>query len=101
MSKPLELVIYPPVPRCPISSGWSFARVDWFDDRATERKLSEKKRLTEAELAAEYYRSSFLHENSLSENDGYDGMPETREHRLQSATFFRFAKLPHYDEVPA
>jgi len=61
----------------------------------------ERKRLTDAELAAEYYRSAFLHENSLSENDGYDGMPETQAHRHQATMLWRFATLPHYDEVTA
>ena len=60
--------------------------------------VAKDKRFTEAELAAEYYRSGFLHENSLAENDGYDGMPETREHRRQSLIFHRFATLPHYDK---
>jgi hypothetical protein len=59
--------------------------------------VSQDKRFSDAELAAEYYRASFLHENSLSENDGYDGMPETRAHRRHSATFYRFANLPHFD----
>jgi len=57
---------------------------------------SDMKRLTDEELAAEYYR--FLHENSLIENDGYDGMPETRAHRSQAAALHRFATLPHYDQ---
>jgi hypothetical protein len=60
--------------------------------------VSTDKRFTDAELAAEYYRASFLHEYSLSEHDGYDGAPETRTHRIQARTFQRFASFPHYDE---
>jgi hypothetical protein len=60
--------------------------------------VAKDKRFSGAELAAEYYRSAFLHENSLSENDGYDGMPETRAHRYQATMLWRFATAKAYDE---
>ncbi|GAP53841.1 hypothetical protein AHiyo6_04060 [Arthrobacter sp. Hiyo6] len=96
MSKPLELFIYPPIPRCPISSGWSYARDDWFDDRAVERKLSEKKRLTEAELAAEYWSAHAIHERAARGQSCIEYIAEA-----EVEVWTRFATLPHYDEVPA
>jgi hypothetical protein len=94
--KPLELTIYPPLkpeggrPRDLLKHEFA---------KGAELKHGEAKRLTPAELAAEYYRACYLYESDLADNDGYDGMPEVREHRRQSLILHRFAKLPHYDEV--
>ena len=92
--KALELVVYPrrgretyviPPPRHSLGA----VAVD---------RLSQQKRLTEGELAADYYRTAWLHENSIAENDGYDGTAETRAFRRQTLVIYRFATLPHYDE---
>lgn len=87
--------IHPPIPECPEQSGWGFARDDWFDDRASERKLTEKKRLTEAELAAEYHKQGHV----FMLNGGSKAPDMLHQSRIWD-TLYRFATLPNYDEAP-
>lgn len=100
--KALELTVYPPIPECPQQSGWGYARDDWFDDRAKERNLTEQKRLTDAELAAEYWSE----EKNLGDVrdwiktlPGYQVLEPVLLDRV--LTLHRFATLPHYDEAPS
>lgn len=95
MSKPLELTVYPPIPECPQPSGWSFARDDWFDDRTAERKLSGRKRLTDAELAADYWSAVVDYEDSCKPS-GEDMDHEAICNQVQ--TLERFATARSYDE---
>jgi len=85
---------YPRIPACPEQSGWGFARDDWFDDRAAERKLIQQKRLTDAELAAEVHAANSAAWRAHSTKGG--GLP-LLEDRFE--TLYRFAALPHYDEA--
>ena len=91
----LELKAFPPIPECPQPHWGSFAYEDWFTDRSAEMKLRDRKRLTDAELAAEYWREAreFL-TKCESASERLD-----RIHRW--TVMHRFATLPHYDEVTA
>lgn len=98
----LELKVFPPIPECPQPHWGSFAYEDWFTDRAAEVKLRERKRLTDAELAAEYW----CEEKSLGDvrdwiktSPGYKVLEPVLLERV--LTLHRFATLPHYDEVTA
>ena len=53
------------------------------------------KHFTDAELAADYYRTAWLYECSIQDNDGYDGTRETRQLRRQTLVLDRFATRPH------
>lgn len=94
MSKPLELTIFERHP----GDGQPVYRVGGsFTPYAI---VATEKRFTDAELAADYYREAWLHETSITDNDGYDGTAETRTHRQHCTTLWRFAELPHHDEDP-
>ena len=85
----LTLTIYPRQPRTPgPGKGWA----DWRRDQDRECKLAHDKRFSDAELAAEWWRS----ERDLTIH-WYDAMAcsfLTRE----CATLLRFASHPHYYE---
>ena len=95
--KPLELTVYPkgtdpygtPVYLDGGEFGWRESDVD---------RWARAKHLTGPELAAEFWRVTFLHENSLAQNDGYDGATETVAYRRQWMTLNRFATHDHYDQ---
>ena len=90
MTKPLELTVYETDEETGLyvdPRGYTYAHED-------VEQFGEWKRLTEAELAAEYWRS----ERDLTIH-GYDAMAYfylTRE----CATLDRFASSPHYFEEP-
>lgn len=102
MSKPLELTVFKKEPgRYGREATYNSPDGLWAYPASHADGYAQRKRLTEAELAAEYYRACYLYESDLADNDGYDGMPETREHRRHSLILHRFATRPHYDEAMA
>ncbi|WP_284763422.1 hypothetical protein [Arthrobacter sp. efr-133-R2A-63] len=94
MSKPLELTIFPPIPECPPRSDFGYAYEDWADNRSIERELGAKKRLTDAELAAEYWSAHALWERAIRGQSFIELIFER-----EAEIWTRFATLPHYDEV--
>lgn len=106
----MEVTIYPPAPPPPWPGSLAALPVAhpryrdakrWNADRARERHLGWIKRLTEAELAAEFWHAAQVATYARGRIDwGLDAyMPisadraEDIEHILS-----RFAELPHYDE---
>lgn len=99
MSKSLELVVHPPLPPEPLpyTPEW----VDWDNWREwDQRKRQEFQQVrsthfTDAELAAEYWRSWNLFKTATITSDRdwaeYD----------RSQTILRFATHPHHTEVAA
>ena len=92
---PLELKVFPPIPECPQPHWGSFAYEDWFTDRAAEMKLRERKRLTDSELAAEYWELTYGSEVASGWASDYAIILQSNERR---ETMRRFATLPNYDE---
>lgn len=105
MSKPFELTVFPSEQECSCC-GPIFTMPDGEVVRAYQAdNMARQKRLTDAELAAEYWRSredfvcivegirweSMCDEWRLGEGSAID-----RKFTLES-----FATLPHYDEVQA
>ena len=70
-----------------ISEHWPYVR-EMADN------MSQQKRLTEAELAAEYWRANAL--GWMHEDAGE--FTRAEQHSTESSIFRRFATLPHYDE---
>lgn len=91
--KALELTVYPPIPECPEPRWGDFAYEDWFEDRAYEKKLMARKRLTDAELAAEMHAANADAWRAYSAKSTVIPALEDR-----FVTLARFASLPHYDE---
>ena len=97
--------IHPPIPPCPEQSGWGFARDDWFEDRASERKLTENKRLTDPELGAILWfhvsREAQAEVMGWQTGHAQDWINTNQEECRIVRILERFAALPHYDEAPA
>ena len=97
MSKPLELKIYPPLAKQPLPfdpdwQGWDAWR-EWkrlYDQEFQQRRDA---RLTDAELAAEWWRSNQNFHNSA------DGTESELRALAESVAVHRFATTPHYFEV--
>lgn len=87
MLKPLELTIYPLDPSFP--AGYKLPRDTRITHRAANRMATEK-RLTSAEVAAEYWRAS-----SGADEVNYD---RRFDEESINGILHRFATLPHYDE---
>ena len=93
MSGPLVLTIYPPIVKRPAPSDLNpFSYEDWHEDRAVERKLSAKKRLTSEEISAEYWYAATDMAPSYPYRDREKFDPI-------GLILYRFASLPHYDEA--
>lgn len=90
MSKPLELVIFPKLER-PRTGAEIMPFREQF---RTERELRLSKRLTDAELAAEYWKAA----ESVAFITAMGGTPIRAWRKL--AILRRFATLPHHDETP-
>ena len=88
----LELTVYPPL----VHPGWEdmAAMRAYVDQRHHERTMREAKRLTDAELAAEYWKRQFLYAVA-------NGVHETARAYAHMQVIHRFATLPHHDEAHA
>ena len=85
----LELTVYPRQQRTPgPGTGWA----DWRRDQDRECRMAHDKRFSDAELAAEWWRS----ERDLTIH-WYDAMACSFLPR-ECATLLRFASHPHYYE---
>lgn len=98
--KPLELTVYPKLER-PLYGH----QIEGYRQQVkAEIELREAKRFTDAELAAEYYRMDGLCRKEQWIEAVRDDYCEA-ERRGQAMmydrlnTLYRFATLPHYDEV--
>lgn len=100
-SKPLELVVYPPVPPEP-DDLWAGTGAEglghamWRADRAWERTLGEMKHLTDAECAAQFYGHEYTRLAKLKDGEG-----STDDHLMwaaQGRALWRMATTDHYDE---
>ena len=98
--KALELTVYPPIPENPRPEEPLFrtspqfqACMDWDDARDKEARLRRQKRLTDAELAAEFHAMDA--ERRALQHDGYDYHLELE----RSVTLYGLAFLPHNDET--
>lgn len=100
MSKPLELVIHPKLQhRRHVTGGWL-----WDCEACNTVITGPSKRLTNAELAAEYWRA-VGDESMITEGYNWTEMcgewPVSEEEAIRrSRSLTRFATLPSYDEVP-
>ncbi|NWL32957.1 hypothetical protein [Paenarthrobacter nitroguajacolicus] len=112
MSRPLELTIHPPVPAYPPSvpsGGNAFTRavqqmqasLDWQVERMAEAALCRRKRLSEPELAAEFWHAAQVATYARGRIDwglpGYGAIDPDRAEDIEHV-LSRFAELPHYDE---
>ena len=95
MKKPLELRIFPPLR---LAGDRPKDRLKLEFAKGAERRKSEAKRLTDAELAAEHWCYCTLWFAAVRDDDGYDGAPETRERDRRAKVLERFATFPHYDD---
>lgn len=101
MSKPLELLIHPkPQHRNHVTGGWL-----WDCEACNTVITGPSKRLTNAELAAEY--ESARCDALLVQATGHywqsiecTWSQDTERVNERERTLIRFATLPHYDEVP-
>ncbi|QSZ49387.1 hypothetical protein [Arthrobacter sp. D5-1] len=113
MSRPLELTIHPPVPAFPLSvePGGSLltqamrslqASTEWQTDRFMEAALSRRKRLTDAELAAEFWHAAQVATYARGCIDWgldlYKPMSADRAEDIEHV-LSRFAELPHFDQA--
>ena len=99
--KPLELRIYP-TPQPPgMTPEDEVHRAVWCADRELEWRLTQHKRLTDAELAAEMWRSRLKVCSRGNRDVKRVGHPcvEWRAAHDEYDTLHRFATLPHYDEA--
>ena len=97
--KPLELTIYPLDMTFP--AGYRLPRCSYVTRRAADR-MAEEKRLTTAELSAEYWRASEDF-GTVSEGYRWDGItgkwdPSETPAQNRLNTLERFATLPHASE---
>jgi hypothetical protein len=92
VSKPLKLTIHPRLEDTNLSAH------DIHQGRLTTLRLAQAKRLTDAELAAEYWAPIFIHfpDPTVWDRD-YEGT--SAEMSRRSATLHRFATSPHYFEA--
>lgn len=113
MSRPLELTIHPPVPTFPPempAGGSPFtqavgsfkASIEWQVERIKEAALSQSKRLTDVELAAEFWHAAQVATYARGRIDwglpGYGAIDPDRAEDIEHL-LSRFAELPHYDEA--
>lgn len=97
MSKPLELTVYPKLERPRFGYDIDPYREQW----RRERNLIESKRLADAELAAEFHKSTsdFMSANSLhmlfEDAETEEKLNDARDWMFAME---RFATLPQYDE---
>lgn len=107
MSKPLELTIYPPLPplvRAAVEHNVENSFEPYFglspEVHVPGLLAVQAKRLTDAELAAEYWAPAFIHfpDPTVWDRD-YAGT--SAEMSRRSDTFHRLATSPHYFEVDA
>lgn len=95
MSKPLELIVYSTWTAVDGTVHCSAFQHEGFPI-AVDMVVREK-RLTDVELAAEYWRANavgWMHEDAgMSAASDLDA--------AEAATWHKFATLPHYDEAPA
>ncbi len=98
--KAMELVIFPPIPPDPYESGEFLHNqpevLDWENARFNEDVSKYRKRLTDAELAAEFWKAK---ERCMfvSAFSGMSVSPDSHSAR-QALALHRFATLPHHDE---
>lgn len=92
--KPLELIAYPLDMSFP--RGYVLPRDTRVTFRAAER-MAREKRLTNAELAAEYWKQEPVPDRVMECMGVSD--PAHDEALEKVAILHRFATLPHYDEV--
>lgn len=107
----MELTIHPPVPTFPPEvprGGTPFAQavgsfrasVEWQVDRIKEAALSQSKRLTDVELAAEFWHAAQVATYARGRLDwGLPGFSPISADRAEDIehVLSRFAELPHYD----
>lgn len=108
----MELTIHPPVPTFPPEvpqGGTPFsqavgsfrASVEWQVERIKEAALSQSKRLTDVELAAEFWHAAQVATYARGRIDWgldvYKPMSADRAEDIEHV-LSRFAELPHYDE---
>lgn len=107
MSRPLDLIWYRP---CGCDAGCElYLHADWEGpdpgggDPSVLRWLDPAKRLTDAELAAEYQFSRLDSRVRMARVENYSGDKVLFDHYErgldQEATLERFATHPHYDEA--
>lgn len=109
--KPLELTIFPPVPAFPPgipAGGSTFTRaiqqakasLDWQVERMAEAARSRNKRLTDPEVAAEFWHAAQVATYARGRIDWgldvYKPMSADRAEDIEHI-LHRFAELPHYD----
>jgi hypothetical protein len=92
--KALELTVYPKLER-PM---WGHQIEGYRQQVRAESELREAKRLTDAELAAEYWAPIWLTMPDMDWDADYETCVKQMKDR--AATLLRFATLPHYDEDP-
>ena len=101
VSKPLELRIYPQTCTCTVDNeGCTFIPMDCLMHgvQVADWGGQKKKRLTDAELAAEYWAPIFIHFPDPTVWDR-DFAGTSAEMSRRSATLHRFATTPHYFEA--
>lgn len=95
--KPLELTIYEHRRTCECCSGWYKLPGSLRVVGPTEaRRRAEAKRLTDSELAAEYFNAEALCRCIIMHDEGNSADALTREGGIQY-TLHRFATHDHYD----
>ncbi len=108
----MEVTIHPPIPSFPPAvapGGTPFtqavgsfkASVEWQVERIKEAALSQSKRLTGVELAAEFWHAAQVATYARGRLDwglpGYSPISADRAEDIEHI-LCRFAELPHYDE---
>lgn len=98
MSKPLELVVYPPL-ECVGDRPKDRLKHEFA--KGAEWKRGQAKRLTDVELAAEYWSQQMEVVRAVDRAYPWGCSDEVDIETARICTLERFATLPHYDEVPA
>lgn len=112
MSRPLELTIHPPIPAFPprVEPGGNLltqamrslqASTEWQTERFVEAAHSRRKRLTDAELAAEFWHAAQVATYARGRIDwGLDVYKPMSADRAEDIEHLlsRFAELPHFDQ---
>jgi hypothetical protein len=108
----MEVTIHPPVPnfRPTVEQAGNAitqavrtfqASMEWQVDRIREAELSQSKRLTDVELAAEFWHASQVATYARGRLDwglpGYSPISADRAEDIEHV-LSRFAELPHYDD---
>jgi hypothetical protein len=95
MRKPMELTVYPPLEYPHKADPITMGR--YIRQRNGELIMRNIKRLTDAELAAEYWAPNWITMPNADWDNDYEACVERMKDR--SSTLHRFATLPHYDET--